>query len=59
MAVAIDYPPCVSVEVPIQYYFTVTAANAAVGDTYTNNGITFTVIKFHHWRDDALLQCVR
>ncbi len=42
--VAIDYPPCVWVEVPNQYYFTVTAATAAVGDTYTNNGQTFTVM---------------
>ena len=40
--VAIDWPPCVWVEMPNQYYFTVTSATAAVGDTYTNNGQTFT-----------------
>lgn len=27
------------------YMFTVTSANATVGDTYTNNGVTYTVKK--------------
>lgn len=40
----IDWPSAVWVEVPNQYWFTVSSSTAAVGDTYTNSGNTFTVM---------------
>ncbi len=43
--VSIDWPPVVWVETFNWYIFTVTSATASVGDTYTNNGITYTVTK--------------